>query len=214
MFRTVVVILVVAVLAGAAYFARSWVVPIEPKQSDPVRHVVAIAPSIERVREMAELVTMEAPISDVQVSKLEGYTGTIELVMAVHGDVVVGTDLGEAKYAAVDGAKRKVVLEIPMPKSGRPRLDHEMTRTVSVTRSGLWKYYPGETGLKTLQNRALKRAQRYVAGVAIGQDLLDRAREKAEKVIGDFYKTVQWEVEFKWVDGSSGARTASVLDKG
>jgi len=54
-------------------------------------------PTLEQVREMAQLVTLRVPISQIRSESLRGYLGGHTLTLAAHGDVLIGTDLEQAQ---------------------------------------------------------------------------------------------------------------------
>jgi hypothetical protein len=195
MIRPVIVILV-ALAAGFAAF-RLWGPP-----ADPVRHQSNLL-SIQQVRKLATLVAMEVPISDVQVSELEGIAGGAKLVLAVHGEVPFGVDLEQARLEAIDSETRRATIVLPRPAAGKPRLDHSRTRIVELQRNGLWQALP--SGLpgspeKTLANRAMAAAQRVLAEAATRPDLSAKACQHAESVLVNFLGATGWTIQVRWAE--------------
>jgi len=166
---------------------------------DPVHHVSGPAgPTIEQVQKLANLVTLRVPISDVQVSRLEGFTGGLRVAIAVHGDVEIATDLSTARFEDVDHAQRSAVLVLPRPVTVRPRLDHEKTRVIEYQRSGLWWWVNGQAGEDVLTSRAMTHAQRLLAATANREELLAQACEHTQAVIRAFFSAMDWDVAVRW----------------
>src|SRR4051794_2296228 len=61
-------------------------------------------PTIEQVRELSSLVTLSVDVADVQLTDLHGWTGGVRVAMLVKGQYLLGTDLGQSRFASVDRA--------------------------------------------------------------------------------------------------------------
>ena len=61
-------------------------------------------PTIEKVRELAQLVTLRVPVSEVRSESLRGYLGSNTLTLEAHGDALIGTDLDQAQFEDIDHA--------------------------------------------------------------------------------------------------------------
>lgn len=202
-------LLLIVVLLGAGaggYYLR---LRTTPTAADPVQHR-STAPTIEQVRELASLVTLDVPISDVHLSELSGFTGGLQLVMSVKGDVQIATDLSAARFDRVNEQLRTATLVLPRPKPQRPRLDHEKTRVIELTRSGLWRLLPTETGESALTNRAMLAAQRVLAETAEKPQLITQARDHTQKIICGFFDALGWTITVQWND----ALTVSAISNG
>ncbi|MDH3584896.1 MAG: DUF4230 domain-containing protein [Phycisphaerae bacterium] len=201
--RNLIVLIVLGLMGLAAYFGASWIRP-PASAPAPIVHR-STAPTIEKVRKLATLVTLDVPISDVHISEMSGVTGGIKLVMAVKGDVQIASDLGQARFEDLDEENRTAVLVLPRPIPSRPRLDHEKTRILELQRNGLWRFLLGEAGESTLANRAMATAQSYLIEVATRQDLRTQACAQTEQVLGEFFSALGWAVVVQWDDGRARA---------
>ena len=157
-------------------------------------------PTLHQLHQLADLLTLRVPVSDVQVSRIAGYTGGIELVLLVHGNAHLGTDLARGQFKGVDTDARRATLELPMPEVRQASLDHASTRVYRIDRQGLWHIVPGQAGEVALVNRALERAQQVVAEVTADNELKQRARNHAEQVIHPFFGQLGWEIEIHWLE--------------
>lgn len=195
----------VALLAAGFYGHVWWSGPAE-SAADSVTHRSAEAgPTIEQVQELASLVTLRVPISDVQVSELEGFFGSVKLVMAVHGEVEIASDLSRATFEDINPEQRSAALVLPKPAPQRPRLDHEKTRILELSRGGAWKFLTEDAGEKQLTNRAMLAAQRTLWETAQQPQLAARACEQTEKVVRTFFQAMRWSVEVRWTEAEPPA---------
>ncbi|QNN23959.1 DUF4230 domain-containing protein [Planctomycetales bacterium ZRK34] len=195
--RTLLLLTVLFGAAAGGYYLR--VRTTQTAAADPVQHR-STAPTIEQVRELASLVTLDVPISDVHLSELAGFTGGLQLVMSVKGDVQIATDLSAARFDRVNEDLHTATLVLPRPQPQRPRLDHEKTRVLELTRSGMWRWMPGEAGESALTNRAMLAAQRVLAETAQQPELITQARDHTRKIICGFFEALGWTITVQWDD--------------
>jgi hypothetical protein len=74
-------------------------------------------PTIERVRELAELVTLRVEVSDLRETSVEGSLGGLRLAVLARGDVEVAADLTNARLRQLDPAARTAVVLLPPPRA-------------------------------------------------------------------------------------------------
>lgn len=206
----VLVVAMVAAAAAGAYWASDW--GDEAGAGDPVRHVTQ-GLRIEQVRRLGRLVSLEVPISDVQTSSLEGLTGAVRLVLAVRGDVQIGTDLSQAAWEEMDAEKKSAILVLPKPAPAHPRLDHNRTRILHLDRSGMWRLLPGQAGEQALTNRAMVSAQSLLENAAATPELVAQACAHTEKILGEFFQALGWQVVIRWVEVVPADRAAAGAGK-
>lgn len=191
-----IVLMIFAAMGGGLYVHYG-----APGLKDPFHHEqMPDALKIEKVRELAELVVLDVPISDVHVSKIEGTTGSIKMIVAVHGDVMITTDLEHANFDLIDSENRSAVLVLPRPTAQRPRVDHDKTRIVEIQRTGLWKLLLGDAGEASLTNRAMQSAQTVLIDAANKPELIERACGHTEMVMRNFFDAMGWTVVIQWDD--------------
>ena len=164
------------------------------------------APTLERMRELSSLVTTAADVSDVQVTRVAGRTGSVEAVLLVRGDVELSVDLERARLDGVDQNARHAVLILPPPAPLRPRIDHGRTQLVWLGRIGLWSVVPGGMGDGGPEVRAVgeshRRAQAVLEGAAADPVLVEQARQRTERVVRTFFAAAGWDVAVRWSDRS------------
>ncbi len=199
MIKTLNAIFTAAALIAIGFFAHlMFDAPKLGGGGDPVTHRSSQGPTIEQVRKLSQLVTLHVPISDVQVSELDGLTGGLRLALAVHGDVQIGTDLSHARFEDVNDERRTALLVLPKPRPQRPRLDHEKTRIVELQRGGAWRFVGGQAGERELTNRAMLAAQQTLEQAANRRDLAAQACEQTEQIIRQFYSATGWDITLQW----------------
>lgn len=180
-----------------------------PAMPRPVYRHHSQALKLEQVRKLGELVTLDVPVSDVQTSTLEGFTGSVSLVMLVHGSVQVSTDLELAQLTVTDAAQRHAVLTLPAPRTARPRLDHDRTQVYRNDRTGLWRLFPTPGAEAAVYDRAMQQAQRLIESAADQPDLIDQARRRTADVLAPFFAALDWQVELRWSDQPAAAPLAA-----
>jgi len=198
--RLILAGLMLVAAAGGGYVLHMRTAP-DPAAA-PVVHR-STRPTIEQVRELASLVTLDVPISDTQVSKLKGFVGGVELILSVHGDVQIATDLSQARFDRIDERVQSATLTLPRPLVQRPRIDHEKTRILEITRGGMWRLVPGQAGESALINQAMLTAQHMLADTATDPKLITQARDHTEKIVCGFFATLDWRIDVQWDDAVS-----------
>ncbi len=156
--------------------------------------------TIEDIQQLASLTVLKVQMAEVKICELHGYTGGIQAVMAIQGDVEIAVDLAAARLENVDLVARHAVLVLPVPTANRPRVDHTHTRIYRIDRTGLWRIAPGETGEVDLLNRALQEAQKSIEAAGSQQSLIDRARQRTEEVLLGFGRALGWDLDVRWDD--------------
>ncbi len=153
---------------------------------------------ISRIAEVAELITLKVPVSQVMTSELTGYVGGIRCVVVVNGEVALGVDLEQAQMEDVDPDTRTATLFLPQPEVQYARLDHQRTKIYDISRQGLWWLAWGDEGAQKLINKMIREAQASVEGVAGDRGLVDQARRQAEDVIHGVAEAGGWDIRLSW----------------
>lgn len=184
---------------GAAW-GTGWLrkLPASPPPSVPSgSHSAGL--TLERVRKLSELTTLNVQVADVRETRIQGRTGSIKAVLIVRGDVTVGVDLSAAKFEAIDQKGHTAVLALPQPTVTSARLDQERTRLVGVWASGLWTIVPGgQEADAAAVNQAYREAEREVAKAGEDSAVIQRARDSAQGVLGTFAQGIGWSLTLHW----------------
>ena len=169
-------------------------------------------PSIERMSELSQLLTLRIDVADVLVSRIDGMTGGVQLAMLVKGDVALGIDLSRARFDEIDYAHCTALLILPPPEASCARVDHDRSKLFALTSDGLWAITPGTRDYLAVVDKAMAEAQDLVASAASNNDADERARRHAEVLLGAFFHSIGWEVKVHWADRSAGDPVAKTTE--
>ena len=156
--------------------------------------------TIEQVQALAELVTLKIPVSAVQETEIRGYVGGRKVTLVVKGEILIGVDLSQAKFEAMNRQAGTATLVLPQPRSISAKLDHAGTHIADDQSEGLWVIVPGDAGRTAMVNRSYAEAQSYLSAAADDKGLIEKSRQHAEEVLASFFASVGWTVTVKWHD--------------
>jgi hypothetical protein len=160
-------------------------------------------PSIERMSELSQLLTLRIDVADVLVTRIEGITGGVQVAMLVKGDVALGIDLSQGRFDHVDHTHCTAVLILPPPQASCARVDHNRSRLFALTSDGLWLITPGTRDYLAVVDKAMSQAQDLIASAAQNNEADQRARGHAEILLTTFFHSIGWDVNIRWSDESS-----------
>jgi len=197
--RTILKILVMlGLVLGAGilgWFMRGEMTTDRP----PSTRTSDVGPILDRIHTLSSLTTLRVEVADAVIVELKGKTGGISAVLVVHGEATLGVDLSQAKFQAVNEADRRAILVLPSPCVQSVKLDHQKTKLIGLTTSGLWLIVPGRDDADVaLSDLAYRRGEEIVAAVAFNPEVAGQARRQAERVIQSFVQPLQWTIEIRW----------------
>lgn len=168
------------------------------RAADPSMTTSSAGPTLEAVQALALLVTMKVAVSDVQVTRMQGYTGAAKAALLVRGDFILGADLKRARFAKIDPSAKAVELVLQLPTASNPRVDLSRTRLVDLGTEGLWELVPNRTVELTVTDEAYRDAQQTVERVSRESQWQEQARQQAESVLRTFFGSIGWTVNVEW----------------
>ncbi|MCE9552492.1 MAG: DUF4230 domain-containing protein [Planctomycetes bacterium] len=154
--------------------------------------------NLQQIQALAELVTLKIEIVDIQESKVQGYLGSRQVVVVVRGEIMIATDLSQARLEQLDGQAKTAVLVFMPPRMISARLDHGRTKIIASDAGGLWRIAPGDAGRTAAADRAYGEAQKMLAKAGEDRKLMDQAKQRAETVLKNFCQGLGVSVEIKW----------------
>lgn len=170
----------------------------ESLASTPEPEQTITPPSIDSIRELAELTVLEVEASEVVTTEVNGYTGGTSAIVQVHGTITLGVDLDRARFVEVDEVQQHIVLALPPTEVRRVAIDHQTSRVLRCQRSGLWRMAIGDA----LEDQAIKSAlvigQQRLGATASRDDVDQRARGHAASVLGRFVSELGWTLDIRW----------------
>ena len=147
-------------------------------------------PSIAQIQSMSELATTRVHLTDSIEGENAHYVGRWTL----HGEVVLGVDLSEARYTKVDVANQRATLQLPQPHQISAKVDHERSEEISI-KPKLWVPTSRE---QILRDEVWKEADHKIQRLGEEVGYRERAKVQAERVLGHLFEGVGWTVDFEW----------------
>lgn len=185
---------VVTTIAILTYIATTWL----PRGDALTSETHSAGLTIDQVRQLAQLATLRVPVSDVQSAQLSGDTGSVRLILIVHGHVDLGTDLDHAHFEKIDNQHRMATLVLPKPAMLSAAVDVNRTKIYTVDWTGLWHVLPGGGAERRLINQAMATALADVRKAGATKDNLAQAKIHAAEVIRRFCAQLGWRVRIHW----------------
>jgi hypothetical protein len=156
-------------------------------------------PTIQEIQGLAELTTLKVTVADALVTEVRGTTGGIDVVLVVHGEARIGTDLSAAHFESINHENRTAVLVLPTPRIQSVRLDHARTRIVGIWPTGLWTIVPGSGSIDGIAvDRAFTQAEQVVAAAGDDPVLIRRAKLESECLLPAIFRSMGWRVVIRW----------------
>lgn len=155
------------------------------------------APTIERLRPLAELVSLQVQVTDILTVHQDGWLNGYQGAWLIAGDALWTTDLQQARLTEITAASGRptVRIELPQPRVQWARLDHERTRTYDL-RSKSWIPLRGVP--PGVQDEALRRAQQLVDRTARHEQHQREAERQAEDTLARFLAAEGYQCEVVW----------------
>ncbi len=177
----------------------------QAREIPPAAPSHSTGPSIEQIRMLQHLVTTKVSLSDVMTTTIDGETGSMEVVLAVKGELSIGVNLADAQLTEVDEATRRAVLVLPQPTLLDFRIDHDRSRVAVIRSHGLWRALPGDAQVDArVIDAAYHQAQRRLQSSSVPADGHQRAMQQAQAVLGNLVRQLGWTMEFRWQCRSRG----------
>jgi hypothetical protein len=171
--------------------------------------------TLERFCEVFELATLRLEVADAIEARLSGVTGGASAVVLVRGDVDLTVDLAHAALKDVDPTARTLTLALPPPAASRPRINHAVTRVVTVRRSGLWSIVPAAAadlaGIErdpgtALLARALTDGEALINAAVAAPEVQRRARSHAGRALTERARQLGWTARVVWSESDRGGK--------
>ncbi len=175
------------VLSGLAFLpAGLWVfgVPL------PGSARAAGPPPLAAIQNISDLATARVHINDF----IEGENRHWRGKWSLHGEVVLGVNLSDAKYLRCDSTTREAVLSLPSPRVISSKIDHERSDEVYM-RSLSWT---GFSDPKVLRDEVWKRADAKMLQLGQQPGYAERAKVQAERVLEQLFDGLKWKLRVEW----------------
>ena len=147
-------------------------------------------PPLAVIQSMSELATTRVHLSDF----IEGENGHWRGRWALHGEVLLGVNLGDASYVQSLPDKHEAVLRLPQPHLIASKVDHERSEEIYMKSLSL----TGFSDPKILRDDVWKHADRKLQQLGQEPGYAERAKVQAERVLQELFNGIGWKVRFEW----------------
>lgn len=148
------------------------------------------APTVEQIKNLGHLAALKVYISDVLEVDGKGIKGA----WLIKGDALIGADMTGITVEIIDANAKKARIQLAPPIVMSPRVDHERTKTYNVDKS----FFTSADKESAIRDDAMKQAQRVIEQVANEPVNIEKAKERLEVLINNFFKMVEWDVSVAW----------------
>ena len=155
-------------------------------------------PSIEAVRQLADLTVLEITATEIATNSVNGHAGSTTAIVLVSGTITLTVDLEQAQFVEVDENQQHLVVSLPEPSVRRVEIDHRASRVLICERSGLWSLAVGEAHEDRVISEAFLIGQQQLREQGDSDVFIQRARQHALAVISRFTSELGWTVEVRW----------------
>lgn len=155
------------------------------------------APTVDQIENIGHLAALKVYISDVLEVDGKGIKGA----WLIKGDALIGADMSGITVDVIDAKEKKAKIRLAPPMVMQPRVDHERTKTYDVDKS----FFTSADAESAIRDDAMKQAQRVIAQVANEQENIEKAKERLEELIKNFYSMVDWDVTVEWINKTPAA---------
>ena len=197
-------LLVAATAISAA--ATWWMVRPTPSPAAP--------PALMELEGMGHLVSLKvrtANVIDFTQERTQGIPwtqwelrlGGTHVLLVARGDCLVGTDLRQARYEAIDATARTATLHVPAPTVLSARIDHRPREQggsyfYAIDSTGIEYLIPGSANRIQAIDAALHRAQQDLERSCQSAPSLANARTHAEAALQSLFSATGWKVQLRW----------------
>ncbi|MGJ8657145.1 MAG: DUF4230 domain-containing protein [Akkermansiaceae bacterium] len=155
--------------------------------------VVSMAPTVEEIETLSELVTNRVYVSDI----LKGSNKDYEGLWAINGDALITIDLSQATISDKDEEAKTASITLPMPKVVSARVDHERTLHGGI-KGVRFALLRNPKNRAKIVDDAMQEAQAVVEKAANRPEIIENAQKQAKLNIQMLYLKVGWNVSVKW----------------
>lgn len=161
-------------------------------------HLVSVKVNYSEIIEFDNDRTLGIPWSQWQLT-----LGGTKVLLVAKGDCMVATNLGGARYRAVDAQQRTVTVVLPRPQPLNARINHDPRQKggsyfYAISSHGLEPIIPDSTNRTQAIDLALGLAQKEVLRSCSQPAVLATAKQNAEAVLLASYRATQWTPTFVW----------------
>ena len=161
---------------------------LRPQNRTTVTHDLVV----DRVRNVAKLVSAEATVRDVLIYRNTWYGSTKQSLVVVTARLLAGMDLESGTEVKIDDAARRI--EIALPHASLLAVEVTDMRTYDEQR-GLWNPFTRED-----RDRIFRLARQQLTSSAEQMRVTDRAEASAKEMLETMFHVDGWTAEVRFRD--------------
>ncbi len=154
-----------------------------------------MAPTVEEIESLSELVTNRVYVADI----LKGSNKDYEGIWAINGDALITIDLSQANISDKDEKTKTATITLPLPKVVSARVDHERTKSGGI-KGVRFALLRNPKNRAKIVDDAMQEAQAVVKKAASRPEIIENAKKQAKLNIQILYLKVGWDVSVKWLE--------------
>ncbi len=187
--RVLLTITIIAVLTVCGMWAKKRFI------DDQKSSIISMAPTVEEIESLSELVTNRVYVSDI----LKGSNKDYEGLWAINGDALITIDLSKALITNKNEELKTAIISLPRPKVVSARVDHE--RTLHGGIKGIrFPLLRNPKNRAKMVDDAMLEAQTIIEKAAGRSEIIENAQKQAKLNIQLLYLKVGWDVSVEWLE--------------
>ena len=155
--------------------------------------VISMAPTVEEIESLSELVTNRVYVSDILTGTNKDYEG----IWAINGDALITIDLSQTSISDKNEEAKTATITLPLPKVVSARVDHERTKNGGI-KGVRFALLRNPKNREKIVDDAMQEAQAVVKKAASRPEIIENAKKQAKLNIQMLYLKVGWNVAVKW----------------
>ena len=157
--------------------------------------VESLAPTLEKIQDLSELVTNRVYVSDVLHASNKDY----EASWVINGDALITIDLKQAKLDLINHETQTATITLPLPIVSSPRVDHTRTKPAYI-KGVRFALLRNPKNKETMKQDMLAVAQKSIEQAASRQEIIENAKSQAALIISNLYLKVNWKLTIEWAE--------------
>lgn len=160
---------------------------------DAPTDVESLAPTLEKIQNLSELVTNKVYVSDILDANNKDYEGK----WVINGDALITIDLSAAQLVNVDEKLKSATLILPEPQVTSPRVDHTRTKPAYI-KGKRFALLRNPKNKEVMHRDMMAMAQKSIEKSAGRPEVIENSRRQAELVLSNLYMKVGWKLTIQW----------------
>jgi len=189
LFKALAAVIVLAATAITALWVNDTF--FNPGKTD----VESMAPTLEKIQNLSELVTNKVYVSDVLDASNKDYEGK----WIINGDALITIDLNNAKLENVNQEAKTATIILPLPTVTSPRVDYTRTKPAYI-KGVRFALLRNPKSKELMKENMMSVAQKSIEKLAGRPEIIENSKTQAALIISNLYLKVGWQLTIEWQD--------------